>query len=546
MGRTPFRIDFGATDRRSCLIGGMTRWFAVLALLSGCLEEIDDLETTESEIHGAILISPVDSGVVRVEVHGALKCSGALMSNVWVLTARSCVEGLAPSDGNTSSIFMGMGPNAFHSVHQIVRHPQFDVALLRTSTPFTMSEQPRGFRRKLYPFATSTQTPGSTLACRGYGAVDHWTQAGGPFGLRGANLPVRGTNFVHWFWPSNHYFDLALSPNSLNQFLTFGDYGGPCFNTVNGEQVVGGITTELYRDPSTTINNLASAETFRSWFEQEAGWWEHPWQALGGGLTGGPGVASWGGQHLEVFVRGTDQRLYKNARSGYAPWTGWSLFGPEVVTSDPAAIATQRYRLDVVARHGDNAMWMKSWNGWSWSAWTSLSGVFTSGPALASFDQYRLDVFGRGTNNALWQRTRSGSSWGSWTQVAWNPIASDPAAVSSQYGRIDVVAVGTDGQMYWIQWDHNQGTWTNWVGLGGQFIGSPAISSPRWGALEVFGQGTDGRLYNLSFNGAAWGTQWRQVSPDAVTSSPDAVNIDGHAHVVARDSNGQGSWLVTH
>ncbi|HEX2691900.1 MAG TPA: hypothetical protein VHN14_35065, partial [Kofleriaceae bacterium] len=108
----------------------------------------------------------------------------------------------------------------------------------------------------------------------------------------------------------------------------------------------------------------------------------------------------------------------------------WHQLAPNPIASDPAAVSWGTNRIDVFARGTDNKMYTLSWNGSQWFGWSSLGGQFTSGPAVASWGSNRLDVFGRGTDSALWTNSWTGASWSGWYRVAPNPIASDPAAVS--------------------------------------------------------------------------------------------------------------------
>ena len=59
------------------------------------------------------------------------------------------------------------------------------------------------------------------------------------------------------------------------------------------------------------------------------------WESLGGVLTSGPGVSSWGNGRLDVFVRGTDSALWHKSFQGV--WSGWGSPG---------------WRADVVASGG--------------------------------------------------------------------------------------------------------------------------------------------------------------------------------------------------
>ncbi len=73
----------------------------------------------------------------------------------------------------------------------------------------------------------------------------------------------------------------------------------------------------------------------------------------------------------------------------------------DLVDDDPAVAAQGTGDMRVFIRGHDNALWTRSWNGSSWSGWSSLGGVLTSGPAAMARPGGIYDVFVRGTDNAI-------------------------------------------------------------------------------------------------------------------------------------------------
>jgi hypothetical protein len=169
-----------------------------------------------------------------------------------------------------------------------------------------------------------------------------------------------------------------------------------------------------------------------------------PWYSLGGVLTSGPAVASWGVNRLDVFARGTDNALYHKAWDGTG-WYGWYGLGGGL-TSDPAAVSWGPNRIDVVVRGGDNAIYHRAWTGTQWSPWASLGGSFTSSPSISSRGNNQLDVFARGTDGRLWLNAWTGVSWTGWMFVG-GEMASAPDSVSWGNGRLDVFYIGPDGAL---------------------------------------------------------------------------------------------------
>jgi len=135
------------------------------------------------------------------------------------------------------------------------------------------------------------------------------------------------------------------------------------------------------------------------------------WQPLGGVITTGPAVSSWGANRLDIFARGQDNGLWHMSWNG-SSWSGWQSLGG-VITSDPTAVSWGPNRIDIFARGQDNGLWHMSWNGFGWSAWDSLGGILTSAPDASSCAPGHLDVgtlhdvgwkFGRWLDSVIMQR----------------------------------------------------------------------------------------------------------------------------------------------
>ena len=62
------------------------------------------------------------------------------------------------------------------------------------------------------------------------------------------------------------------------------------------------------------------------------------WESLGGVLNFGPAVSSRNSGHLDVFARGTDNRIFQRSFSG--GWTEWTSIGePETTAAFPGIAA---------------------------------------------------------------------------------------------------------------------------------------------------------------------------------------------------------------
>jgi prepilin-type processing-associated H-X9-DG protein len=240
-------------------------------------------------------------------------------------------------------------------------------------------------------------------------------------------------------------------------------------------------------------------------------------ESLGGSITSGPGVSSWGPGRLDVFARGVDNALIHKWYNQNGWWNWESLGG--VLASDPVAVSWGTGRIDVFVRGGDYALWHRAYDSSGWHAWESLGGILTSAPTVASWGAGRLDVFVTGTDGALWHRWFNGTAWPDWESLG-GVLASHPSAVSWGLGRIDVVARGTDNGL-WHRW-YDGGHWFDWESVGGPFLSTPGLTSWGPGRLDIFAIASDGTLMQAGYDATGW-RQWRSLG-SRIASDPVAVS----------------------
>lgn len=213
----------------------------------------------EAIIMGTTVNNAATAGVVQVFSKHSI-CTGTLLQNDLVLTARHCVTtdstitGPLDSDGQHYALSMGEQTITPTMAVDSGYSPSMDVALIYLQTFFQTGASANlayGFRNPIWPLPDAW-LQGASVTCEGYG---YYTFPGSFDGiLRMATLTVASTT------TSN----LHYAPNASGQILTNGDSGSTCF--ING-YVTGVFSTFTNDGTSVTGADCVGPELYRPWVQ---------------------------------------------------------------------------------------------------------------------------------------------------------------------------------------------------------------------------------------------------------------------------------------
>jgi hypothetical protein len=237
-------------------------------------------------------------------------------------------------------------------------------------------------------------------------------------------------------------------------------------------------------------------------------------QPPSGSVVGDPTIASWGPGRLDVFARGSDDRLWQTySEDGGATWIPWlKPFGDDnVLRSGPEASTRGPGRLNVYHVGTDGSIYERFYeaaDGWN-GGWLNqgappggISGDANGRDATATSwgDSERIDLFARGADDNLWQKTWDGTRWSDWTQPPspGGRLRSAPDAASWEPGNLLVFARFDDNGVYALP--YGSGGWGTWVRLvrsTDSWQSGPGASSRGSNRFDVFARGTDNLTYHI-------------------------------------------------
>jgi hypothetical protein len=239
-------------------------------------------------------------------------------------------------------------------------------------------------------------------------------------------------------------------------------------------------------------------------------------------------AVSRGPELLDLFVLSDGALLQNSYNGGGSGWSGWDSHVGGSPSGGPAACSWHQGRIDVFAPVGDSIAQATYTEG-EWSSWNPLPdlevGMVEAGyPAAVSWGPGRIDVFVIGNDFALWHNWFSNGAWSpNWSSLGTIPVSTavhatalNPAAASWGSGRLDVFALGDEDVLQHTWYDNNSGFGDKWdspiPGPSGEMFFEPAAVSCDPGRIDVVVGATNQVIDSHVIDGQVW---WNSYVPPA-------------------------------
>jgi hypothetical protein len=463
----------------------------------------------------------------------ACACSGTLLDNQHILTAKHCVADFGtshwsrpPLASEVSVVDLNVNGAGLAKIDWFDVHPTLDVAVMKLSVPFTLNGSTNSFTQKLWWQSTSALL-NQDVTCYGYGFDTFSNSDNGGGHLRSALLRVGATSTD----------TVTFFPNASGQIQFQGDSGSSCFANVGGNLYNTSVLSSCGWSNGVVTNCIAtSMASIRSWLEEHL--MTVPGKIGGPFDASGPGAASWGADNFTVAATDTNKNVQVRKWTLAAGWDpSFTSLGapPGGATSAPTLVSRMSGHIDLFVRGGNNSIYQRwfdtSINGWNTDGWYSHGGYCTSAPAVSSWEAGRLDLFCNSQGAIYHGYWAVNTGWHEWVESLGAPppgATSEPAAISRMSNLIDMFVLGGDNMIWQKSWTGSG--WNGWTSRGGPVASAPSVASFQSDRVDLFARGSDGAFYQTTYFGAWWGGNWAKMPQGIYSGRPAAVS-QGHNNI---------------
>ncbi|GGX89627.1 hypothetical protein GJV26_25675 [Massilia dura] len=254
--------------------------------------------------------------------------------------------------------------------------------------------------------------------------------------------------------------------------------------------------------------------------------WQGWTQVPGGGRTiDAPGATG----AVDVFVRGTDNRVHHNHFFQADHWSGWQPLDGLTAHSAPAT-ASLNGSVYVFARGADNLIHFNR-NAGHWEGWQPVPGgeQTDSAPAVAP----GVLAVRRGDGAIRFNTFDGPGAWHGWRDVPDNGRTPSAPALTQFGAGFFLFVRGTDDGIHYKSLGSNRQSWGVWQRIpDGATPSAPAIAN---GLLVV--RGTDDGLHHNNFDGASGWTGWQRVPGGLTRDAPTLAHSPGFFTLVVRGTD---------
>lgn len=228
--------------------------------------------------------------------------------------------------------------------------------------------------------------------------------------------------------------------------------------------------------------------------------------------------------------------VYYNFNSGSGWGTSWTSLGSpgnipanERLTAVSLSPGTEDVFTTTTSGGSPGDVYYDFWNGSSWSGWNAISAT-TASIAAVSRSESTIDLLAIGSNGEVYcDHWPNGGPWSGWSNVSASifPTTASLSAASMSSGTFGVYVQGNDKNFYSEYWN---GSWSpSWSNLGMPTSGTTATASiaamsPTTGSEYLYAStgNSSSNVYYDYWNGSSWGG-WGDSGNGASLSSTATI-----------------------